>query len=298
MKSKLFISTILVVALFLPAVTFGAFENNLFYGSRGDAVTELQKFLTKEGTYSGPVTGNFFSLTLEAVKSFQEKEGIVPVAGYFGPKTRAAANSKLAPATSTPKNLTEQINALLKQVRELQKQLSLLEQQSVTSTQVSVPVSVATSTATSTTTQQSLPGVVIEAVSPVFGAPTPIVGTGSGVTVGVFKVTNSGDSAVYLSSLKFSKGGVATTSLSFSLFVSIGGGSSADASVLYGDAVTGTTGASPTVLFIISGISETNRLINSGSWRYLTIKTKGVTDNNDTFQFGVNALGDVTYSAY
>jgi len=40
------------------------------------------------------VTGNFLSLTSEAVKRYQAEKGIIQT-GYFGPLTRAAMNSEL-----------------------------------------------------------------------------------------------------------------------------------------------------------------------------------------------------------
>ncbi len=74
-----------------------SFANNLYFGLTNNAdVTNLQQFLTNEGAYSGPITGNFFSLTLKGVKDFQTKNNISPVSGYFGPLTRAKANDVLA----------------------------------------------------------------------------------------------------------------------------------------------------------------------------------------------------------
>ncbi len=69
------------------------FNQNLYYGLKNNGeVKRLQEFLTNQGLYSGPATGNFFSLTREAVKKFQAQNGIGPAAGYFGPKTRVAVN--------------------------------------------------------------------------------------------------------------------------------------------------------------------------------------------------------------
>lgn len=78
-----------------PFSASASFDVNLKYGSRGDGVVELQEFLADQGVYSGPITGNFFSLTLRAVKNFQIKNNIVPTSGYFGPLTRAVANTLL-----------------------------------------------------------------------------------------------------------------------------------------------------------------------------------------------------------
>ena len=138
------------------------FTKDLYFGLQGDSdVTKLQEFLTSEGVYSGPITGNFFSLTLTGVKNFQSREGIAPVAGYFGPKTRSAANAILsqqlqasneqaisetsstppaptAPATTNDvqNSLQAQMNVLLQQVALLQKQLAAQQQTNQTLQQI------------------------------------------------------------------------------------------------------------------------------------------------------------------
>ncbi|MDO8557102.1 MAG: peptidoglycan-binding domain-containing protein [Candidatus Jorgensenbacteria bacterium] len=143
---KSLIYTLLATIFFLPPfLTLAAFESDLSYGSRGDDVIELQEFLTNQGIYSGPITGNFFSLTLTAVKNFQEREGIIPSAGYFGPKTRAVVNVKLGTIINQAQNQAisetrstsivptrqnstqQQLAALLEQVRLLRQQITSLQ---------------------------------------------------------------------------------------------------------------------------------------------------------------------------
>ena len=93
---------LLLVVLFAPALPSGfqfaavtSFDRNLYFGLRSDpVVTDLQNFLTGQKFYSGPVSGNFFSLTLQAVKNFQQAKGVSPT-GYFGPLSRAIANDIL-----------------------------------------------------------------------------------------------------------------------------------------------------------------------------------------------------------
>lgn len=112
----------------LPLTVFaGSFDRDLFFGMRDDAlVTRLQEFLRDQGMYSGPVTGNFFSLTKGAVRRFQEREGIDPPAGYFGPKTRARANALAVSIVPIQAPLTrEEISA---RIQALQEQLQLLQQ--------------------------------------------------------------------------------------------------------------------------------------------------------------------------
>jgi len=141
MKKRHFLVLGCVVAL-LPSLCFAAaFERNLYYGIQGDAdVEKLQEFLTDEALYSGPVTGNFFSLTLQAVKKYQAREGISPAAGYFGPLTREKANAALAtqigaseeqavletgaPTVPIVSPAQQQIDVLLQQIAILQAQLA------------------------------------------------------------------------------------------------------------------------------------------------------------------------------
>ena len=150
MKEK--IKTIFIVLIFLglslPLFSFAqTFDRDLYFGLRNDSdVAKLQELLTSEGLYSGPITGNFFSLTLEGLKRFQTREGISPVAGYFGPKTKARANEILAsqiqasnqqaieetgqtPSPSPTPQPSDAISSLQNQILILQQQITLLLQQ-------------------------------------------------------------------------------------------------------------------------------------------------------------------------
>ncbi len=71
------------------------FEHNLYFGMRGNAeVSDLQELLTDQGFYAGPINGNFYILTTQALRKFQSAHGI-SATGFFGPKSRAAANEIL-----------------------------------------------------------------------------------------------------------------------------------------------------------------------------------------------------------
>ncbi len=78
-----------------------AFTRSLSYGSRGEDVSELQRALTREEVYSGPVTGFFGVLTRAGVIRFQEKYkdsvlvqfGLVKGTGFVGKATLAKLNS-------------------------------------------------------------------------------------------------------------------------------------------------------------------------------------------------------------
>ena len=75
-----------------------AISSNLSFGSRGDEVECLQQFLKAENVYpEGLITGNFLTLTRQAVIRFQEKYAediLYPLSlargtGYVGPMTRS-----------------------------------------------------------------------------------------------------------------------------------------------------------------------------------------------------------------
>lgn len=58
-------------------------------GSKGEAVTALQKKLAAQGINPGPVDGVFGPKTEAAVKRYQERSGLTSD-GIAGPKTLAA----------------------------------------------------------------------------------------------------------------------------------------------------------------------------------------------------------------
>ncbi|HPI67388.1 MAG TPA: peptidoglycan-binding domain-containing protein [bacterium] len=78
------------------ATISGAFNQDLSYGMINAEVRRMQEFLISKGYLAtGLNTGNFYSMTKEAVKKFQKDHQITPVNGLFGPQTRAAANAEL-----------------------------------------------------------------------------------------------------------------------------------------------------------------------------------------------------------
>ena len=95
-KINLFGSVVLGALLFLPSIAFGAtFIHNLSYGTTGTDVSQLQQFLADEGLFSGTITATFGPATQKALVAFQKTQGISAI-GYFGPLTRARADSILA----------------------------------------------------------------------------------------------------------------------------------------------------------------------------------------------------------
>ncbi len=97
---------IIICALVLiPTFTFAAFNQSLGMGMKGLVVTELQKFLVSQGCLSVSPTGNYYNLTVQAVKCFQAKNGL-PTTGYFGPLSRAVANKMATSTFPTSPNST------------------------------------------------------------------------------------------------------------------------------------------------------------------------------------------------
>src|SRR3989344_3060370 len=87
----------------------GGFTQNLTIGNTGTQVMAVQKFLNSiDGTQlattgagsPGNETSYFGSISRAAVSKFQQKYGITPTAGYWGPISRAKANSLCT--TTTP----------------------------------------------------------------------------------------------------------------------------------------------------------------------------------------------------
>ncbi len=106
----------------LGAATF-SFTSDLLVGMSGNAVTELQKRLTSEGVYSGPITGYFGPLTSAGVKAYQQKYGISQT-GAVGPLTRAKLNVGQVAGASTANT-----EAIRTQIASLQAQVVVLLQQ-------------------------------------------------------------------------------------------------------------------------------------------------------------------------
>lgn len=124
MQKKIVIALIYVVLVIPFMVQAAIFERDLFLGMGNNKdVSKLQEFLRDLGLYTGPVTGNFFALTKEGVKKFQEREGIAPASGYFGPKTRARANELAKPLSQA-----EQIDFVKSRIKILQDRLKELNE--------------------------------------------------------------------------------------------------------------------------------------------------------------------------
>lgn len=87
----------IIIFLFSHTALAATFSRDLYFGLRNDPdVVQLQSFLRGLGYFTYPQnTGNFFTATLDAVKKFQISSGVQPIAGYFGPLSRAKANEMI-----------------------------------------------------------------------------------------------------------------------------------------------------------------------------------------------------------
>jgi len=87
------------------AATAGtSFTQDLTVGSTGAQVTALQQMLVAQGHLvmpAGAAYGYFGNLTKTAVAKWQGASGVSPAAGYFGPVSRAKANSMVGTVPGT-----------------------------------------------------------------------------------------------------------------------------------------------------------------------------------------------------
>jgi N-acetylmuramoyl-L-alanine amidase len=106
---KLVLSLLVVCILFFSSITLYAGFNNstsvveavtLSWGSRGDNVRTMQTKLKEWGYYDGAVDGIFGSLTYQAVRDFQRRNGL-QVDGVVGPATQRALGVNFG-AAATP----------------------------------------------------------------------------------------------------------------------------------------------------------------------------------------------------
>ena len=117
MKKKI-IGSILILLLVVIFITTLSMQNNTVdalskYGSREEEVRTIQEKLKRWGYYTGNVDGIYGSLTVSAVKKFQQKNGL-SVDGIAGPKTLAAMGIMSSSSSSSSSNNSSNVNLLAK----------------------------------------------------------------------------------------------------------------------------------------------------------------------------------------
>ena len=117
MKKKI-LSIILIIITIVVIGIFAISRDNSVealskYGSSGNEVRQIQEKLKRWGYYNGSIDGIFGSKTLEAVKSFQRKNGLT-VDGIAGPKTLAAMGitSSSSGSSGSSSNNSNDVNLL------------------------------------------------------------------------------------------------------------------------------------------------------------------------------------------
>ncbi|MBR6668314.1 MAG: peptidoglycan-binding protein [Clostridia bacterium] len=76
-------------------------NTSLQKGSSGTKVRNLQYVLYELGYYDGPISGQYDTATVNAVRSFQSSNGLTPVDGVAGPKTlRVLYSGNAVPASA------------------------------------------------------------------------------------------------------------------------------------------------------------------------------------------------------
>ena len=89
----------LVITLVAAPIAMAA-AGDLYYGSRGEKVRQMQQKLKNWGYYNGVVDGVYGSETLAAVKLFQKRNGLTQD-GIVGAKTAAMMGLSLTSSTSS-----------------------------------------------------------------------------------------------------------------------------------------------------------------------------------------------------
>jgi len=114
-KKKNILIWIIVLALILVAIYNASTFALSRYGSRGDEVRTIQTKLKAWGYYKGAVDGIYGSQTVEAVRYFQRKNGLV-VDGIAGPKTLAAMGINSSSSSTSAVSNNNDLNLLTRAV--------------------------------------------------------------------------------------------------------------------------------------------------------------------------------------
>ncbi len=118
MNKKLIYFLSFIVFFVIVILIFNSFYTSYAlskYGSRGEEVRKIQTKLKNWGYYTGNVDGIFGTQTLNAVKKFQRKNGLV-VDGIVGTKTLAALGISSSSGSSGSASNNSNLNLLSKLV--------------------------------------------------------------------------------------------------------------------------------------------------------------------------------------
>ena len=116
-NKKLLICIIMIIVTIISFVLISVYpkENEVEalskYGSRGSEVTQIQTKLKRWGYYKGNIDGIYGTQTLEAVKYFQRKNGLV-VDGIAGKKTLEAMGIFNSSSSSSSSSNSSDLNLL------------------------------------------------------------------------------------------------------------------------------------------------------------------------------------------
>jgi len=105
-SKKIILSVVILSFLFTGLILFNAgqavaADDNLFIGSRGDNVVQVQQTLNSKGYWCGTADGIFGPKTYSAVIRFQREAGL-DVDGIVGPQTKKALGLGYSSPTYTP----------------------------------------------------------------------------------------------------------------------------------------------------------------------------------------------------
>lgn len=119
MKKKI-IGFIVLIMLIVTFITTLSLQNNFVealskYGSRGSEVRTIQDKLKRWGYYTGSVDGIYGSLTVSAVKKFQQKNGL-KADGIAGTKTLNAMGIMSSSSSSSSTNNSSNVNLIARAI--------------------------------------------------------------------------------------------------------------------------------------------------------------------------------------
>lgn len=119
MKKKI-MGSIVILLLVVTFVTTLSLQNNTVealskYGSRGQEVRTIQDKLKRWGYYTGNVDGIYGSLTVSAVKRFQQKNGL-KVDGIAGTQTLNAMGIMQSSNSGSSTNNSSNVNLLARAI--------------------------------------------------------------------------------------------------------------------------------------------------------------------------------------